>query len=143
MDYKFGKKYNIEDAEMLKSFTFFPLKNITFIRSYHSNGKVSLVFQYDLKAEDYLNWRFCWLYIAQSTILEDIKDYNESNDTHKKENYLVETHIYENIIKKITPVEYVACEYPCEKISDFEKLMLVVNSIEKRLDAVEKKLKLI
>ena len=141
MDYKFGNKYNIDDAEMLKNYTFFPLKNITFIRSYHSNGKVSLVFQYDLKEEDYLNWKFCWAYVAQSTVLRDIRDYNESDDTHKKETYLVETHIYENIIKQITPVEYVGCDYVGQQHDD--NLSEKLSELEKRIEALEKQLKIV
>ena len=115
---------------------------------------MSLVFQYDLKEEDYLNWRFCWSHIAESTILRDIRDYKDSDDSDKKEYFLIETHIYENIIKKITPVTYVGCELTYEDTEDATKhidndnlsetlseLQQMVKAMEKRLDSIEEQLK--
>jgi hypothetical protein len=126
-----GKYYNLDTVSNVVpesddyDYQYFPLKNIRFIRSYNDKfDRETLVFIYRLKYEEYDNWSCCWKYIpADSTFIKD-----EENN-----NYLIETHILKKFIK-ITPVD---------NLSDFEKLMLVVNSIEKRLDAVEKQLKIV
>jgi len=121
-----GKYYNLDTVNDIVpesddyDYQHFPLKNIRFIRSYKDKfDRETLVFTYRLKYEEYNKWLRCWKYIAADNTF--IKD--EENN-----NYLIETHILKKIIK-ITPVD---------NLSDFEKLILVVNSIEKRLDALEK-----
>jgi hypothetical protein len=97
MDYIKNHYYFIENVEVPIGYPVFPIKDAKYIKSYNDNGKKSLIFEYKIKKSDFYDWGLCWIHIAQN----HTKGKSDEND------YIIETHIYEDKIIKISKNYYV------------------------------------
>jgi hypothetical protein len=84
--------YFIEDVEVPIGYPVFPIKNAQYIESYNENGKTSLIFVYKVKKDEFYDWGRCWIHIAR----------NFTRDNSDKDYDIIETHIYQDKIKKIS-----------------------------------------
>jgi hypothetical protein len=94
MEFVENECYCIEKVEPSPFYdTFYPLKNVKYIKSYGTGKNKSLVFEHEVQNDDYIEWLQCWVNIASN---------------HMKINYdskdLIETHIYEYKIVAFTKI---------------------------------------
>ena len=78
-----GAHYCIQSVETLPfALTFFPLKDVIYVKSYEHYGKISHVFVYKVNYNDFVEWVRCWVHIATNIVLSEEPDGSKTIKTH-------------------------------------------------------------